>query len=121
MSPKSNNTPLRLALLMLTAAVTLATGCSNGSLSNTTSSASTGSAFVVGTDAPMASVTSLAVQIQSIELTDGSGNTANLISGTPTVDFARYNGLQSLIDMNDVPEENEYAYDGGDRYVISRI
>jgi hypothetical protein len=25
------------------------------------------------------------------------------------------------IDMNDVPEENEYAYDGGDRYVISRI
>jgi hypothetical protein len=51
----------------------------------------------------MASVTSLAVQIQSIELTDSSGNTANLVSGTPTVDFARYNGLQSLIDMNDVP------------------
>lgn len=110
MSPKSNNTPLRLALLMLTAAVTLATGCSNGSLSNTTSSASTGSAFVVGTDAPMASVTSLAVQIQSIELTDGSGNTANLISGTPTVDFARYNGLQSLIDMNDVPVSDATGY-----------
>jgi hypothetical protein len=51
----------------------------------------------------MASVTSLAVQIKSIQLTDSSGNTANLISGTPTVDFARYNGLQSLIDMNDVP------------------
>ena len=95
---------------MLTAAVTLATGCSNGSLSNTTSSASTGSAFVVGTDAPMASVTSLAVQIQSIELMDGSGNTANLISGTPTVDFARYNGLQSLIDMNDVPVSDSTGY-----------
>jgi len=103
MSPNKQNTPLRLAFLLLTAAVILATGCSNGSLSNTTSSASTGSAFVVGTDAPMASVTSLAVQIQSIELTDSSGNTANLVSGTPTVDFARYNGLQSLIDMNDVP------------------
>jgi hypothetical protein len=51
----------------------------------------------------MASVTSLAVQINSIQLTDSSGNTANLISGTPTIDFARYNGLQSLIDMNDVP------------------
>jgi len=24
-------------------------------------------------------------------------------SGTPTVDFARYNGLQTLLDMNDVP------------------
>ena len=44
----------------------------------------------------MASVTSFAVQIQSVELTDSSGNTVNLVSGTPTVDFARYNGLQSL-------------------------
>jgi hypothetical protein len=26
-----------------------------------------------------------------------------LLSGTPTVDFARYNGLQTLLDMNDVP------------------
>lgn len=110
MSPKTHNTPLRLALLMLSAAVTLATGCSNGSMSNANSSASTGSAFVVGTDAPMASVTSLAVQIQSITLTDGSGNTANLISGTPTVDFARYNGLQSLIDMNDVPVSDSTGY-----------
>ena len=110
MSPNTQNPPLRLAFLLLTAAVTLATGCSNGSLSNSTSSASTGSAFVVGTDAPMASVTSLAVQIQSVELTDASGNTANLISGTPTVDFARYNGLQSLIDMNDVPVSDSTGY-----------
>ena len=103
MSPKTNNTPLRLAFLLLSAAVTLAIGCSNGSLSNTNSNAATGPAFVVGTDAPMASVTSLAVQIQSVELTDSSGNTANLVSGSPTVDFARYNGLQALLDMNDVP------------------
>jgi len=104
MSPKTQDTPLRLAFLLLTAAVALATGCTNGTMLNTTtSSATTGPAFVVGTDAPMAAVTSLAVQIKSIELTDSSGNTANLISGTPTVDFARYNGLQSLIDMNDVP------------------
>ncbi len=26
-----------------------------------------------------------------------------MLSGTPTVDFARYNGLQALLDMNDVP------------------
>jgi len=104
MSPQIKNTPLRLAILLLSAAAILATGCTNGSnLNSFTQSTSTGPAFVVGTDAPMASVTSLAVQIQSIELTDTSGNTANLISGTPTVDFARYNGLQSLIDINDVP------------------
>jgi hypothetical protein len=70
---------------------------------NTTTSSTTGPVFVVGTDAPLASVTSFAAQIKSVELTDGSGNTASLISGTPTVDFARYNGLQSLLDMNDVP------------------
>jgi len=104
MSPNPPNKPLRLASLLLTAAVILVTGCGSGGIMNTTtSSATTGPAFVVGTDAPMAAVTSLAVQVNSIVLTDNSGNTANLISGTPTVDFARYNGLQSLIDMNDVP------------------
>jgi hypothetical protein len=29
-----------------------------------------------------------------------------LLSGTPTVDFARFNGLQTLLDMNDVPVGN---------------
>ena len=103
MSPKTHNTPLRLAILLLSAAVVLATGCTSGSMINTTTSSTTGPVFVVGTDAPLASVTSFAAQIKSVELTDGSGNTASLISGTPTVDFARYNGLQSLLDMNDVP------------------
>ena len=104
MSPNSKATPLRLAILLLAAAGILATGCTNGSvMSSTQSSASSGPAFVVGTDAPMAAVTSFAVQINSVELTDPTGNTANLVSGTPTIDFARYNGLQSLIDMNDIP------------------
>jgi len=105
MSPKTLNTPLRLAILLLAAAGILVTGCTGGSMVNTAtqSSSTTGPAFVVGTDAPMASVTSFAVQIVSVELTNGTANSGNLISGTPTVDFARYNGLQSLLDMNDVP------------------
>jgi hypothetical protein len=103
MSPKTHNTPLRLAIRLLSAAVVLVSGCTSGSMLNTTTSSTTGPVFVVGTDAPMAAVTSFAAQIKSVELTDGSGNTASLISGTPTVDFARYNGMQSLLDMNDVP------------------
>ena len=51
----------------------------------------------------MASVTSFAVQIDSIDAIDTNGNSVPLISGTPTVDFARFNGLQTLLDMNDVP------------------
>ena len=62
----------------------------------------TGSTFVVGTDAPVQSVTSFAVQVQNITASDGT-NTVSLLSGSPTVDFARFNGLQTLLDMNDVP------------------
>lgn len=51
----------------------------------------------------MASVTSFSVQVQSIDAITSSGTSVSLLSGTPTVDFARYNGLQALLDMNDVP------------------
>jgi hypothetical protein len=52
----------------------------------------------------MASVVSFQATVESVTLTNSSGSTAPLISGTPTVDFARYNGLQGLVDMNDVPQ-----------------
>jgi hypothetical protein len=51
----------------------------------------------------MASVVSFAVQLQSVDAIDSNGNGHSLISGSPTVDFARFNGLQTLLDMNDVP------------------
>jgi hypothetical protein len=51
----------------------------------------------------MASVVSFAVQLESVEAIDSNNNGHPLISGTPTVDFARFNGLQTLLDMNDVP------------------
>jgi Domain of unknown function (DUF4382) len=78
-------------------------GCSASVNDGTIANANSGPAFVVGTDAPLAAVVSFQVQLQSIMLTSNSGTTANLLSGTPTVDFARYNGLQDLVDMNDVP------------------
>src|SRR5271170_2514916 len=94
---------LLIALSMSVAAL-LVVGCSGTTPATTTTQAAvTAPAFVVGTDAPMASVTSFAVQVQSINAIDASGNSVPLLSGTPTVDFARYNGLQTLLDMNDVP------------------
>jgi hypothetical protein len=91
-------------ILCLAAASLLVLGCgSSVTASNATNAAVTGPAFVVGTDAPMAGVTSFAVQIDSVVATESNGSTVSLISGTPTVDFARYNGLQTLLDMNDVP------------------
>jgi hypothetical protein len=52
---------------------------------------------------PVAGVASFSVQLQGISAVDSSGKQVPLLSGSPTVDFARYNGLQTLLDMNDVP------------------
>ncbi|MGO9340518.1 MAG: DUF4382 domain-containing protein [Terracidiphilus sp.] len=96
--------PVTFAFTLLASALVLA-GCSGAgsTASNPTNpSAQTGPSFVMGTDAPMASVVSFSVQLESVTATDGNGNSVSLISGTPTVDFARFNGLQTLLDMNDV-------------------
>jgi hypothetical protein len=104
MSPKSHEKLFRLALLLLTGGALAATGCTNGNLgTTTTTSGATGPAFVIGTDAPVAAVTSFSVQIMGIDAINTSGTSVPLMSGQPTVDFARYNGLQTLLDMNDVP------------------
>lgn len=92
------------SLLALGAATLLVAGCSSGGSMNATSANTpTGTAFVIGTDAPMDAVTSFSVQVQGITATDSNGNSVQLISGSPTVDFARYNGLQTLLSLNSVP------------------
>jgi hypothetical protein len=104
MSPHSQNKLVRLASLLLGAAALAATGCNSGMVTTgTTTNAATGSSFVIGTDAPLASVTSFTTQLVSVYAIDSStGNKVSMISGTPSVDFARFNGLQTLLDMNDV-------------------
>ena len=92
----------KFALVPLGAAALLAAGCSSN-LTGMAGSAVTAPAFVVGTDAPMAAVTSFQAQLVSVDAIDASGNAVSLISGSPTVDFARFNGLQTLLDLNDVP------------------
>jgi hypothetical protein len=106
MIPRANQLSIRLALAVAGAAILFTTGCGSSNSTSTgtgTQQQQTGPSFVVGTDAPMASVVSFAVQLQSIDAITSSGTSVPLLSGTPTVDFARYNGLQTLIDMNDVP------------------
>jgi hypothetical protein len=90
----------KISICLLAVASLLAAGCGSG---NTPATGPAGPSFVIGTDAPMASVTSFAVQLESVDAIDASGNSVSLVSGTPTVDFARFNGLQTMLDMNDVP------------------
>ena len=107
--PTEKNSRLALAsLLALASGSLLIAGCSGGSSlsTNTNSNTPTGASFVVGTDAPMASVASFTVQLSSVTAytsNDCSGTGVSLVSGSPSVDFARFNGLQTLLDMNDVP------------------
>lgn len=96
-----------LTLLCLSAAplllvVIFLAGCSTTSGSGGTMPG-TGPAFVIGTDAPLASVVSFNATIQSLDAITADGTSVSLVSGNPTVDFARYNGLQTLLDMNNVP------------------
>ena len=93
---------LPIYLLSLAAASLLAAGC-GGAIDGTTATGVAGPSFVVGTDAPMASVTSFAVVVERVDAINASGASVSLVSGSPTVDFARFNGLQTLLDMNDVP------------------
>ncbi len=103
MSPKTQAKLVRLALLPLTAILLLASGCSSSTTTNGVQSSETGPAFLVGTDAPLAGVVSMQVTFEDVELTNGTSTTSTLVQGTPSVDFARYNGLQGLVDMVNVP------------------
>jgi len=107
MFPHAHDKLFRLAAPLLTVAVLAVTGCTSGITSSTAtqSSAATGPAFIVGTDAPLASVVSYNATITGLVAnpTNGGKPVSLLASGsTPTVDFARFNGLQTLLDMNDV-------------------
>ena len=101
-----------LSVLCLTAAplalgALLLAGCGDmsGTGPGTGSGQNTGEAFVIGTDAPVGSVVSFNATIQSIDAIDANNKSVDLISGTPTIDFARYNGLQALVDANNVPAD----------------
>ena len=85
---------LAFAALMLVA-------CGGGS-STTLSSQNTPSAvFVTGEDAPLPSILSFAITLNSITLNNSSGS-VQVLSQPTTVDFARLVGMRSLIGFNTV-------------------
>src|ERR1700693_1877491 len=91
--------------LSLLSLMVLACGCGGGTSSNTTSMtpAESGSVFVSGTDAPLPSVLSFQVDITGMTVSDGTNPPVSVLNGTQTVDFARLNGLHTLLDLNSIP------------------
>jgi hypothetical protein len=93
-----------LSALSVLTLVALASGCGGGSSSSTTTSTpQSGSVFVNGTDAPLPSVLSFQVDITGMTVSDGTNPPVSVLNGTQTVDFARLNGLHTLLDLNTIP------------------
>jgi hypothetical protein len=103
MSHYSSKANSLLTVLALCNIAVLCVGCGTTASTVANQQAVTAPAFIIATDAPLPSVTSFSVEIQSIDAVTTDGTSVPLLSGSPTVDFARFNGLQTLLDMNDVP------------------
>jgi hypothetical protein len=92
--------------LMVAVAVCVA-GCTSGGgsapSSSSSSPAQSGSVYLLGTDAPLPSVVSFAVNVQGITLSNGTATPVSILNGVQTVDFARFNGLSTLLDFNSIP------------------
>jgi len=85
------------------ALVALLVGCSNNSSNSNNVTPQSNSVFVTGTDAPLASIVGFRVDITGMTLSDGSGTPVSVLNGTQTVDFARLNGMRTLLDINTIP------------------
>ena len=89
---------LSFALMMM------ALGCGSSNSSSGGSNVQSGSLFMTGEDAPLASVVGFNVTLNSVTLT-GANGTATVISSPTTVDFARLVGLRSPLAFNSVPAD----------------
>ena len=79
-------------------------GCSSmGSSSMTNANAQSAPVFLTGSDAPLPSVVSFQVTVNSVALSNGGNSGVDLLTGPQTIDFARFDGLQTLLDFNSVP------------------
>lgn len=88
------------ALLILTLITTSCSGGGSSSLSNTTPKSAT--VYVTGSDAPLPSVLSFQVGVQSITLYNGSTN-VSLVNEPSSIEFSRLLGLRTLLALNSIP------------------
>jgi hypothetical protein len=85
------------------ALVALAAGCGAGNMSTPVVENPSGTVFVSGGDAPLPGVVSFQVVVSGISVAQGTGAPVTITTGPQTVDFARLNGLHTLLDFNSIP------------------
>jgi hypothetical protein len=89
--------------LFVSALVAFGVGCGGGSTSMPVVQSQSGTIFVSGGDAPLPSVVSFKVVISGISVAEGTGTPVTVTTGPQTVDFAKLNGLHTLLDLNTIP------------------
>jgi Domain of unknown function (DUF4382) len=92
-----------LDALCVLAFTAFAVGCGGGSQQIQPVQQQSGTVFVSGGDAPMPSVVSFKVTISGISVAATGGMPVTVTNGPQDVDFARLNGLHTLIDLNTIP------------------
>ena len=95
--------PKKWFAAFLCAFAALVVGCGGGSTTIPVAPQQSGAVFVTGTDAPLPSVVSFQVDVTGMTVSDGVNPPVSVLNGTQTVDFARLNGLRTLLDINTIP------------------
>jgi hypothetical protein len=88
--------------VFLGALIAIMSGCGGGPSSQIMAPQS-GMVFVTGTDASLPSVVSFQVDLTGLMVTDANNHSQSVLNGTQTIDFARLNGLRTLVDINTIP------------------
>src|SRR5271155_4956102 len=89
-------------VLVLGAGLIACTGGSSSSIAPPVQQQATAPLAIYGEDAPLASVVTFQLTLSGLTASDGV-NTTTLISTPQTVDFARLQGLRTLLDLNNAP------------------
>ena len=93
-----------LSGLFALALIAIAAGCGSGSMNTMpVAQQQAGTVFVSGGDAPLPSVVSFKVVISGISVAQGTSTPVTVTTGPQTVDFAKLNGLHTLLDLNTIP------------------
>lgn len=92
-----------LSGIFASALVAFAAGCGGGNTVTQQMQPQSGTVFISGSDAPLPSVVSFQVMVTGIAVTDANNNTQTVYSGSQPIDFARLNGLHTLLDVNSIP------------------
>jgi Domain of unknown function (DUF4382) len=100
---KAMNARKWLSGIFASALIALAVGCGAGNMTTPVVQNQSGTVFVSGSDAPLPGVVSFKVVVSGISVAEGTGTPVTITTGPQTVDFARLNGLHTLLDFNSIP------------------